>query len=78
MVVSSLVIYFEESASGNPSLFPARVEYLFAFQFWHCELVLKNNGGRVKGRRPYFAIFVFSDALIVHWWGVVNWGKKFY
>ena len=52
------------------------MKYLFAFQFWYCELCMENRWG--GGRKHCFVNFLFfGSALIVRGWGVVGWGKKF-
>ena len=38
-------ILAEDSNNGGPSSFTVRMEYLFAFQFWYCELCVENRWG---------------------------------
>ena len=38
-------ILVEDSDTGGPSLITVRIECLFAFQFWYCELCVKNQWG---------------------------------
>ena len=67
-------ILVEDSNTGNPSSITVRIECLFAFQFWYCDLCVKNLW---EGRQKVlFCKFCF--ALIVVGWGVVEWGRKSY
>ena len=38
----NFVILVEASGTGRPSLVAVRMEYLFAYQFWHWELSMEN------------------------------------
>ena len=49
------------------------MEYLFAFQFWYCELCVKNRWG--GGRKPCFVNFWFWRCFNC---GVVECGRKHY
>ena len=61
----------EDSNAGGPSSITIRMEYLFAFQFWYCELCVENQWG--GGRKHCFVNFCsFAGALIVYKWGVVG------
>ena len=59
-----------------PSPVTVRMEYLFVFQFWYCELCVENRWG--GGRIFFFLIFVFGRCLIVGGWWVVGWHRKSY
>ena len=56
----------EEFNFGGPRSFPWTAEHIFVFQFWYCELSVKNQWGR--DRNPNFVIFVVWSALIVSGW----------
>ena len=63
-----------EFGFGGWRLFPRRTWSMFAFQFWWCELSLKNQWGR--DRSSNFIIYVVCSALIASGWVVVAWSKK--
>ena len=46
----------EDSDTGGPSSITVRMNHLFAFQFWFCELCVENQWG--GGRKHCFVIFV--------------------
>ena len=54
-------ILVEDSDNGGTSSITIRIECLFAFQFWYCELCVKNQWQ--GGRKPYFANFCFVEVL---------------
>ena len=43
MEAKNLEILGGEPNIGSPSSFTVRMEYLFAFQFWYCELCVENR-----------------------------------
>ena len=45
----------EDSDTGGASSITVRMEYVFAFEFWYCELCVKNWWG--AGRKHYFVNF---------------------
>ena len=60
-----------------PSSIIVRMEYLFSFQFWYCELCVEIQGRKVESIVLF--IFVFWQCfLIVGKRGVVGWDKKSY
>ena len=69
-------ILVKNSDTGGPSSISARIEYLFAFQFWYCELYVANRWGEAKS--IVLLIFLLCSAIIVGGWGVVGWGRKSY
>ena len=53
------------------------MENLLAFQYWYCELCVKNRWGR--GRKHCFVSFCFiCGAIIVDGWRAVGWGRRSY
>ena len=49
-------ILVEDSDTGSPSSVTVRMEYLFAFQYWYCELCAKTRWG--EGRKHCLLVFV--------------------
>ena len=45
MYISGLMVSKSEFKSSGLRFFPGRREYEFAFQFWYCELYIKNQWG---------------------------------
>ena len=41
-ISGSIKFWDEDFNTGGPSLFAVRMEYVFAFQFWYCELCMEN------------------------------------
>ena len=65
----------EDSDTGDPSSLIVKMEYIFAFQCWYCELCVENRWR--GGRKHLFCLFLFFGcAWIVGGWGVVGWGRN--
>ena len=45
----------EDSGTGGPSSITVRMEYLFTFQYWYCELCVENRLG--EGKKHCFIKF---------------------
>ena len=69
---SNFEILVEDSDTGSSSSITVRMEYLFAFQSWYCELCVE------KAESIVLLILFFGSALIVGGWGVVRWDRKSY
>ena len=61
----------EESNTGGPSTITVRMEYLLAFQYWYCELCMKNRwrGGRKHCFDNLCFLAVFESSVNKGWWG---------
>ena len=64
-------ILVEDSDTGGPGSVTVRMEYLFAFQFWYCELCVENRWG---GRRKHYLVNFCSLVVLLlsvgeGWWG---------
>ena len=55
----------EDLHSGRPSSVTVRMKYVFAFQYWHCELCVENRWER--GRKYCFTLLIF-----VLWWYLIR------
>ena len=73
-------ILAENSNTSGPSSFTVRMEYLFAFQSWYCELCVETDEGEGRGcQKALFCKFLFFGiALIISGSGIVGWSKKSY
>ena len=70
-------ILFEDSDSGGPSLNTVMMDYLFASQFWYCELCVENRweGGRKHCFVNFCSLAVLYSSVGEGLW---EWGRKPY
>ena len=67
-------ILVEDSGTGDPCLITVRMECLFGFQFWYCELCVKNWWG--ESRKHYFVNFCFVKVFNCRWTRDDDMGQK--
>ena len=73
--VWNFVVLVRDTYAGGLSSINVRMEYLFAFQVWCCELCVENRWG--GGRKHYFAnFFVLWGCFNCRWVKVGGMGQK--
>ena len=61
----------EDSDTGGPISIPVMMEYVFAFQYWHCKLCSKNRwgGSREHCFVNFCSLVVLASSVDERWWG---------